>query len=215
MDDHAGWLIGAADEEVADRGGVDGPGWAFEAGADIGGSELAGSDQDRDVMSGASQDVGSLVGGHHINSGSHVDHAPILGMIIEGFVVCFDVGLADSGEVVFVDDEEGAVFTFFAEDDEGCLAGLGGFGFGGEPEGTGGAAGSEFGFDVESIMCGIGFGAIVAAGGAGEDVTFGAEDGGVFTFGGFPGVAVGHGITMRPERALIQWVWAATPTVTV
>jgi hypothetical protein len=26
---------------------------------------------------------------------------------------------------------------------------------------------------------------------------------------------VGHGITMRPERALIQWVWAATPTVTV
>jgi hypothetical protein len=112
MDDHAGWLIGAADEEVADRGGVDGPGWAFEAGADIGGSELAGSDQDRDVMSGASQDVGSLVGGHHINSGSHVDHAPILGMIIEGFVVCFDVGLADSGEVVFVDDEEGAVLPF-------------------------------------------------------------------------------------------------------
>jgi hypothetical protein len=26
---------------------------------------------------------------------------------------------------------------------------------------------------------------------------------------------VGHGILMRPERALIQWVGAATPTVTV
>jgi hypothetical protein len=82
MDDHAGWLILAAVEEVADRGRVDGPGWAFEAGADIGGAELAGSDQDRDVMGGAAEDVGGLVGGHHINKGSRVDHTPILGVII-------------------------------------------------------------------------------------------------------------------------------------